>query len=328
MKHPLTIAIVFALGVSACTEPPTTEPEDNDGSSVETPADGKSDEFENEEELCRDTGGTWTDDAADAYYCLCEPDKAFVSASGCSLRSEIQSMCEVTGGRFNEGETFAFCQCPGGRILDDGNCLAPDPAEQALCEGSGGTWTDDSADSYYCQCPADLTNIPDVGCADEAEIALLCDVTGGTWLSGTNYAFCACDAERIVDHGNCNAPSYLEEQACLDTRGYYMQFPSGAYACECPVGEVFGGNDHGCVPMDSLRTSCEQSGGQYDDEGGYAYCTCLDGRTVNGVNCFGSDPIAERICGATGGLWTDDSSDSYYCVCPDGSEIYDGTACG
>ena len=65
------------------------------------------------EQTCKATGGEWTDQSSDAYYCI----------------------------------------CPGGRYPLDGNCIASAPELEAACDQAGGEWTDQSSDAYYCICP-------------------------------------------------------------------------------------------------------------------------------------------------------------------------------
>lgn len=306
----------------------SSSPDDNSNSSSEnsTAQNGKSDEFNSDQNACTESGGSWTDDSSDAYYCACPPDETFVSGAGCTSRVDVQQTCEGTGGTFEAGEDYAFCQCPDGRYIDHGNCLAPDPEEEAACLDTGGTWTDDASDSYYCACAPEEIFVRDAGCADREEVGDLCQATGGTYQQGEGYAYCECPDGRTLDHGNCLASDPQEEARCRTTGGIWTDDSSDSYYCVCADDETFV-REEGCVSRQEVQNVCEATGGMFREGEDWAYCECSDGRTLDDGNCLAPNPEHEQACLESGGTWTDDASDSYYCVCADGAEIYDGTPC-
>jgi hypothetical protein len=287
---------------------------------------GKSDTFESESDACTETGGTWTDDAADAYYCICPDDLTFTSELGCVDPEEIREICEGTGGTYEEGGGHIFCHCPSGDYVAHGNCLLPDPEEEALCTDSGGTWTDDASDSYYCICPDEESFVEGAGCATSEEVQDICEATGGTYDQTEDGATCNCPGDRALDHGNCLASEPGAKEECLLGGGTWTDNASDSYYCLCAPDQTYV-SDTGCVAREEVRGTCEATGGTFEEGEDYAYCECQDGRILDDGNCLAPNPEHEQACLDSGGTWTDDASDSYYCVCPDGTEIYDGSAC-
>ena len=70
--------------------------------------------------------------------------------------ADDRSLCLASGGEWFGSEADGGCACgpyglPGTFIPAEGGCV-DGSVGQALCEESGGTWTDDSADAWYCIC--------------------------------------------------------------------------------------------------------------------------------------------------------------------------------
>jgi hypothetical protein len=91
---------------------------------------------------------------------LAREDGASFSLGGVS----DERLCLDSGGTYSPG-----CDCGVARIFSpgQGGCVvAPRPSE-ALCDASGGGWTDDDVNllGTYCECPRDLQWLDGVGCA-------------------------------------------------------------------------------------------------------------------------------------------------------------------
>jgi hypothetical protein len=97
---------------------------------------------------------------------LC-PDGSKPSDYDCnSANNEDQIKCEETGGEWIlEADNNSICVCEFGKAFSSelGGCINPQDYEQ-VCIDSGGTFTDEASDAFYCLCP-DGSKPSDYNCA-------------------------------------------------------------------------------------------------------------------------------------------------------------------
>jgi len=262
-------------------------------------------------EPCTGSGGTWTDDASDSWYCICDAERFFFSLAGACVGEA--DLCEYTGGTLMDtgfGSQACMCEFTEHWLPSIGGCVNGTIAE-LQCTNTGGTWTDDASDSWYCICPPGQFHSANEGnCVGELD---LCEQSGGEITGAELGPFCMCD---FIEHflpalGGCVSNEVAGSQ-CTNTGGTWTDDASDSYYCICSEGQLVSVNDGSCSSKADL---CEASGGQIVSDD---YCNC--GFTSTFVPTDGgcvSNDRAQALCESSGGTWTDDASDAYYCVCPD-----------
>lgn len=164
----------------------------------------------------------------------------------------------------------------------------------------------------------------------------LCGLTGGKVSDDGGSCDCG-PGSRFLLKGGCVKEPELRRR-CTSTGG---GFRPGDLRCDCPpwhrtenTAEETGfcARTYGAAPTQEHQRACARSGGKWlvDPFGpSSTFCECprfTDVFLPAGGGCV-LVTIGESRCSSTGGRWTDDSADKYYCVCPAGADADDAGRC-
>ncbi len=342
----------------------------------------------NQQDLCEQTDGRWNEGAcghdvcgepnacrAVIPGCQCGEGRVFNEQEGCiesdACPAREEALCGATDGRWDEFACGHYecgvpndceaiipgCNCGEGRnfseffgCFDDEQCEEGGGEEEAVCERTGGRWTEDTCGHFCgevlpincllpvpsCQCGEGQNFDPERGCFDDeqceeggSEEEAICQRTGGQW------------DDTACGHYECGAPNLCE--AIIP-------------GCNCGEGQNFD-PERGCFQDDRCEEGgseeealCRRSGGEIVMSCGHFICgeplpiqclipepscDCGPGRSFSpelggcfdDEQCEGAD--AQVLCEQTDGRWNEGACGHDVCGEPNACRaVIPGCQCG